>query len=221
MIHPVIRIALLGTAAAGLAAADWPALALGAALLITLYAGRRFAGLGQAMAMARRLRIFYLTIALVYLWFTPGEPLWAALGPVSPSRAGLWLALERVGALLLLVAAVQLLLQSTTRGALLAAIRWWARPLVVFGLEPQRLALRLVLVLDSLPRLRELVPRPSMPAGAPRLSAVADYAADTVARVLDEAEHAPLPRVDVPESAPPACWQWSLPLLLGAALWYL
>lgn len=221
MLHPVIRLLLLAVLAAGLAPAAPPDLLLVAAVLSASYLLLGFHRWGPMLRMLARLRVFYLSIAVVYLWFTPGEALLPALEPWSPTLEGLILGLRRVAALVLLVAAVQLLLETTAREELVAGVVWWARPLVLLGLDPNRLALRMVLALETVPRLRETIARRSAPAAGGRLRRLAGYAADAFAGVLEEAEQVACPVVEVPLLGRPALLQWLLPLLLAAALWYL
>ncbi len=217
--HPVIRVLCLLVLAACLARAGWRELALAAVPLALIY-GRGGRGLwSRWLATVRRLRVLLLSIAIVYVWFTPGESLWPALGALSPSAAGLEQGAQRTAALLLLVAAVQLLLTTTGRDQLLAAIRWLVRPLRPFGLDPERLALRVVLAMEAVPQLRAAVAeRRQVSAGLPRLRRIGAFADDVFAATLAAAERAPLPAVTVPALAAPAPWQWLLPLALALAL---
>jgi len=217
--HPVIRIPCLLVVAAFLARGSWRDLLVAAALLGAFYARFGLPLLRRLAATLRKLRVLFISIAVVYIWFTPGEPLWPALGALSPSAAGLFEGTLRALALILLAAAVQLLLLTTSRDQLLAAIRWWARPLRPLGLDAERLALRIVLSMEAVPRLREAVAAQRQDsADLPPLKRIGRFAGDVFAATVAAAERAPLPAVRIPTLAAPALWQWLLPLSLAAAL---
>jgi len=84
--------------------------------------------------MLRRVRWLLLAILLVYGGLTPGEPLVPALGAWSPSVDGARLGAIRVAALLAIVAAVHLLLATTSRGALVGGLLWFGGPARRLGL---------------------------------------------------------------------------------------
>lgn len=217
--HPVIRVLCLLIVAAFLARGSWlevAALACGLAAL-SLAVGqrdwRRFFG------MVRRLRFLLLSIAIIYGWFTPGVPLWPALEELSPTGAGVAQGLLRAAALIVLLGAVQLLLATTERPQFIAALRWWLRPLRPLGLAPERVALRIALALEAVPRLRQIVADSrAAEAGAPRIRRIAAVANGAFAATLAAAERAELPVVAVPCLARPAPPQWLAPLALTSIL---
>jgi energy-coupling factor transporter transmembrane protein EcfT len=217
--HPVIRILCLLIAAAFLARGSWlevGALACGL-LVLSLAVGQR--DWRRFLRTVRRLRFLLLSIAIVYGWFTPGQPLWPALGRFTPTGAGIEQGLLRVAALVVLVGAVQLLLETTARPQFVAALRWWLRPLRALGLAPERVALRIVLALEAVPKLRQIVAASrAEDADAPRVRRVAAIANSAFAATLAAAERAELPVVAVPKLAPPAPVQWLAPLALTSIL---
>lgn len=217
--HPAVRIASFLVFAGALSFGRGAqlllgSLVLGAALLLT-----RGAGLQPALRMLRRLKWLLLSIAVLYLWFTPGEPLWPQSSPAwwMPSGQGVWLAAVRTATLVLVVAAASLLVASTPRPDLLGALYWLARPLGRVGLPPERLVLRLALTLEAVQSLQGALPeayRSARTRGS-RLRAAAETAAGAFTLAVERAEGAPCPvrRLDIPPR--PRALQWLLPPLLA------
>ena len=224
-LHPVARLLLLAVAAGCLAGGKPLVVGLTSVALLALLLATRFRdwrGLGRGLA---RLRWFYLSIAVLYLWFTPGAALAPALGAWSPSLEGLAQGSGRVAVLVLLLAAVRLLFHISRRDELVAAIAWWSRPLIRLGLDPNRLGLRLVLALELLPRLQRLAGRCWRVArGQPAWRRVPAVGAVLLAATLRQAERAPCPKLAVPRLPALVAADWLLaaaaaaPLLLAAAV---
>lgn len=208
--HPAVRLVLLLVFAAALPALSLPLNgALGAALLLAHAATGRLPGLRRVGLAAWRLRWLLAALAILYAGFTPGTPVIEALPGLS--REGVIEGSRRALVLLNLVAAVQLLMALTPLTDLLGGLLWLARPLRALGLDPQRLALRIGLVLDELPRLQQ-APRP-----AKALDAVAALAADIELRARQGG--APVAAPALP--AAPLAWQWLYPAAAAAVLLYL
>ena len=221
--HPNVRMMVFlvfaGFLAAGGSGRLWAALML----LIVAYtaaAAPALSGLGRALL---RLRYLWLSLALLYLWFTPGESVWPQLGAWSPTWEGAAQGAVRVGVLVLMVAAAQLLLQTTNTDQLVAAVYWLVGPLQWFGLDRGRFALRLVLVLETVPRLAN-APTESAPAEPPRGERFARHVAVLERRLevaLRSADASGVREVILPSTAAPPIWQWLYPLavavLMGAA----
>lgn len=208
--HPAVRLVLLLVFAAALPALSLPLNgALGAALLLAHAATRRLPGLRRVGLAAWRLRWLLAALAILYAGFTPGTPVIEALPGLS--REGVIEGSRRALVLLNLVAAVQLLMALTPLTDLLGGLLWLARPLRALGLDPQRLALRIGLVLDELPRLQQ-APRP-----AKALDAVAALAADIELRAWQGGATVAAPAL----LAAPLAWQWLYPAAAAAVLLYL
>lgn len=192
--------------------------ALPAALLLLLFM-MLFTGIrhtATALPMLLRLKYFYLSLLILYPWFTPGHSLVPAWGDWSPSLEGLQQALARIAILVVIVLAVNLLLRTTPREHLLSGILWLLRPLSRIGLATEQLALRIVLVLQLL----EHRPDPASRAAWPRTGSVLDQAAGRIALRCREAVAAaeafvPGP-VSPPAMVPAPLWQWLFPALMPA-----
>lgn len=141
-----LRIAALLAFAALCAASAAPVVVglAGLALLINLIPGAQRA-LG---ALLWRSRWLLATVALLNAFATPGPALVGAAW--LPSAAGLELALHRGATLVAMLAAVNLLLRTTSTVELVTGIAELARPLCAFGLAPERLGARLAGALDAL-----------------------------------------------------------------------
>lgn len=219
--HPVIRLACFLVFAAFLTREGAPGLVFAAVLLGALFVVAGGAGLGASARMLRRLRWLFMSLLVVYLWFTPGTPIAGpADSPWVPTWQGATQGTERIAALVLIVLAVNLLIARTARPKLLAAIHWVSYPLRFFGCSRDRFALRLVLAMEAVAMLQPLLAarrallRHSTKSIVARLG---DAAAELFGETLRRAEEAPCTPHVVPALAAPVWWQWGYPLLLTGA----
>ncbi len=123
-----------------------PSLALGIALAVCMLAAVVLAR-ARTWRLVRRIRVLLIAITVLFAWFTPGEAAlldWPRLGP---TREGLALAALHAGRLLAVVCAVGILLERLPLARLVGGLYALSRPLRLVGVEPERLALRLLLVL--------------------------------------------------------------------------
>ncbi|ENO95377.1 hypothetical protein C667_19353, partial [Thauera phenylacetica B4P] len=121
-------------------------LALGVALAACALAAAVLAP-ARTWRLVRRIRVLLVAIAVLFAWFTPGEAAlldWPRLGP---TREGLALAALHAARLLAVVCAVGILLERLPLARLVGGLYALARPLRGVGVAPERLALRLLLVL--------------------------------------------------------------------------
>ncbi len=219
--HPAIRIVMLVVFAALLAQGGLPRLLLSFALLAILYGVVRTVGLAVLGRMLKRMRWLFVSLAVVYLWFTPGDPLFPVLGAASPTIDGLRSGALRVGLLIVLVTAVNLLLQSTSREQLLVGLYWLARPLQWLGFSRERLAVRMVLVLETVPHLQSLLRnRKSDLHGKSAVRLAGETAARYFETALEKAERAPCSTIEIPEGCRPPVYQWLYPMVLGVLVWF-
>jgi energy-coupling factor transporter transmembrane protein EcfT len=218
MPHPLIRVILLLVFITATATAR-PAILLAAATLLAVaYAGagrNSLAGLG---GMLTRLRWLFLAILLVYGWWTPGDALFPSAGSLSPVQEGLHSGLLRVVALVLIVCAVHLLLRTTPRGELLAALYAITRP-VLSTSGRERFAVRVLLTLEAVPRVQQLLAgkRQSQAADGNRLQRLAGNVNAVYDEILETASRTAGTTLEFDEPRPPPLQQWLLPLLLGLA----
>ncbi len=220
--HPVIRISSFLVAAAFLASGELSAMLVVAAGLVAVLIRLPVASWRTPLALLRRLRWLLISLLVVYGWFTPGTALWPALGAATPTQEGLSEGLLRGGALLLIALAAQLLMLATSRPQLLAALYWLARPLRMIGVSRERLAIRLALTLEAVPKLSAVM----TPALYQRLEGNAatrfgQIAARAFRGALDQAAHQGGNAIDIVTALRPPLYQWLYPLSLGMLLAWL
>lgn len=98
-----------------------------------------------------RLRWFFLSILILYIWFTPALPSPQLQSSISSFMPGLIAGLERIMALIIIVGYAGLLLLFSSRDEIIGGIYTLLTPLKLLGIEPERLAVRLGLVLGYVP----------------------------------------------------------------------
>jgi len=146
--------------------------------------------LSAAWGLLRRARVLLASLLIVHAWLTPGEPLWAPLGPLSPSVEGLRDAAWRATTLVTVIALIALLIARTTPSGLAAGLAVLARPT---GRLAHSLALRLAMTLDLAAR-----PLPVLalaPGDGGRLARFADRLGGYYAAALAGAPGVPLPEM--------------------------
>lgn len=217
--HPSIRIVTLLVLALLLSRGGTADVLLGGGLVVAGHLFFHARHLGTLAGMVRRVRWLLLSLLIAYLWFTPGEPLWPGLGDWAPTREGLQLGGLRVGLLLVLIGAVNLLLALTDRESLLAGLLWLLRPLEAIGLPGERLAVRTVLVMETVQTVRTWLSREKNRSlsGGP-VSRIGKMAALLFQGAVSRAESESCQPVTIPLVGPPPWYQWFYPLVLGAAL---
>jgi hypothetical protein len=163
------------------------------------------------------MRWLFLSLLVIYFWFTPGQPLLFSSGP---TQEGIETGLLRISSLIMLVMAVSLLLQTTAREQLIAAIRWLAMPLQWAGIGTDRLAVRTVLTLEIVVEVQQLL-KQHVPAeeGRKPIARIGNAASGLFQGVIARAEQAPCQTIEIPDYGQPPAYQWIYPLTLGAIFW--
>jgi len=206
---------LLFTAA--MATARTELLAGGIAVLLLLYILARTPSTKTLVSMIKRLRWLLVAIVFVYGWWTPGDSLWP--GTLSPTLQGLSLGLLRVMALLAIVGAVNLLLQSTPREQLLAAIMQLIKPLTTQHMR-ERIAVRVLLSIEAVSQVQTLASDVlrEHPVTTRKFSTIARSSQLLYKRVLDRAALAADTPIEINEPASPPWWQWIIPLAMSGVI---
>jgi energy-coupling factor transporter transmembrane protein EcfT len=101
----------------------------------------------RLLRLLRRVRVLLVAIAILFAWFTPGEALFHDWPRLGPTREGLALAVLHAARLIAVVCAVAVLLERLSLQRLVGGLHAISRPLRLIGVSPERLALRLLLVL--------------------------------------------------------------------------
>jgi len=162
----------------------------------------------SVIPLLKRLRWLFLSLFVLHLWLTSADFSWL------PSLEGLLLALERIGALIVMVLAAHLLLTTTSTQEMIAALQWWLRPFAKIGFSTDQLAVRLALVLDTVQAVQSCYIDTSTTATKNPLKKISDKVARLFAQVLIQAERTPLRTLEIPQLTNPPWWQWIYPLLL-------
>ncbi len=228
-VHPVIRIISLIILATFVSLGGGWVVLITTILLASVYLIIDSNYFHSAWRMLRRLRWFFLSIFILYTWFMPGNPSaeaasfgWARL---IPSAEGVLFGLIRVGALVVIVLAVNLLLQSTSRELLFRSIYWLARPAGWCGLSRERLAIRITLVMatleDAQTLLEERKLRQSTRSITEKRHQLGIIAGDLLATVISRAEESPLHTITIDMGTPPPYYQWLYPASISLVLWLL
>lgn len=210
-------------------------MSLATVLVIIGYGTVRFSRIGDSWTMLKRMRWLFLSIFIVYLWFTPGHEILPVFQTISPTYEGLKLGLFRVYSLFLIVIGVNLLVRSIPRQDLICAILWLLKPFRIIGLPYERLAIRIALTFDFVGEAQTMFR--STPITIPevmldddsvkhiyyphwisvilkRLARIGDSAVLLFQNVLDKAAATECHNVNVPENNQPPVHQWFYVLVL-------
>ena len=143
----------------------------------------------QILLLARKLRWFFLSIVILYFWFYPGTDLLPSLGRFSPSVEGVNQAALRISSLLVVISYSGFLLLLTPRDDLVSGIQYLLSPLGFIGIDSQRFALRLGLVLSIVPQMSEQQHLPGEKKKINNVSELIDRAADMIKSASEQANH--------------------------------
>ena len=221
--HPVIRIVSFVVLTAFLAQGDLANILVASALLMVLYLKLDGHVWHMAWRLLRRMRWLFLSIAVIYLWLTPGVPLISGFSSFAewlPTVEGLWQGGLRTMSLALMVTAASLLLSVTSRDEVLSALHWIMSPLGWLRFPHERFAVRAALSLEAVTQVQSHV-RAALAAdgeSAGSLARIAAVAGVIFATVTGEAEDAHCESIILTEPSPPPLLQWGVPLLLAAMM---
>lgn len=210
--HPAVRLLCLMALASVLPAMSLVALA--AVLAAGVLACLRWAPgvIARLRIGVLRLRWLLLAIFVLYVGFTPGEPLLEALPGLS--REGLAEGSRRALVLLDLLVLVYLLLALTPVAELVAALGLLLAPLRPLGVDPQRIGLRVALALDGVGEMQARLK------GSARAPGSAWARAARLIEDIEAGAEADAAAVALPPTRRPRWWEWLLPLvLLGLHAW--
>lgn len=142
-LHPAYRLVCWGMLVIAVQCLSGPA------LLLTLLAMMAIGGETRRrwFLLLRRTRWLMLSLLVILGWSVAGEPLWTSSGLPSPSLEGLRDGLTQVGRLSLVLALVAALLAAMPIGQLIAGGRALFSPARHLGVDIDRAAVRLALVL--------------------------------------------------------------------------
>lgn len=214
--HPTIRLA---SVLALVVFVPWFGVLTLLALSVLLLAQRAVLGghaLSRALQAIWRLRWLLLAIGVLYLGFTPGQPIFSFAD--VPSRQGVAEGARRVFVLVAILLAVHAVLQALGPRHLAAAITQLATPLRLIGVPVDRFAVRLAAALDAVQHVGDR-------ARAVRDDEAGGGALQRAARLIVDVEQAAEQAADklaeVPSLPAPLVWAWAMPVLVGVVSWAL
>ncbi|WP_455203617.1 hypothetical protein [Kaarinaea lacus] len=233
--HPSIRIVTFLSFGIFVAFGGFLELLFGFLLVLCFYIVAHAHLLKANWHMLKRMRWLFLSMVIIYLWFTPGEALLSQWPQISPTLEGIKLALLRVGSLVLIVLAVNVLIKAVPHEKTMAGLLWLLTPMRWLGLSQERLALRLTLtftLIEEVQYVQQLVKKSSSSSVSMgltqtdgfvarvsrRINAIGDYAATLFNAVLNQAQTTPVQTIALQSDcqAPPLL-QWLVPAVLTAS----
>ena len=230
--HPVIRIVTFLVFTLFVAFGGYPQLWFSLAVLVLFRLLVQSTPLlwSSSWNMLRRMRWLFLSMLVIYFWFTPGQAVLTSVADYSPTWQGIQMAGYRIGSLIVIVVAVNIVIKSTPKELITSGLLWLLAPLRYAGLPHERLAVRIVLTFNMISEIQyeyDLLKRTkgvSEPRGEDkqnaggflqRLDRFGELGANLFTNAVDKAQHSTEQLIDLPaESAPPVS-QWGLPLVLA------
>jgi energy-coupling factor transport system permease protein len=216
--HPVIRIVTCISFIIMIASATWPVLMIFAVSILALSLIISKEVVSKTLRLAWRLKWLMISIAVLYLWWTPGEPLsilgWHIDNQWWPTYQGLLHAVHRIGILLLIILSVQLMMMRSREDELVAAIDWLATPLRWLGITTGSFALRCALTMKALQGVEHTV-RSSLetPFTGKRFTRIVNVMAAVYGKAAyDRSEQ--IIALDIPHIKRPALVQWIYPAVI-------
>ena len=229
--HPVIRVICFLILSGFVVFGGVYELLLGLLIVASIVLIKRFQSLELSLRIIKRMKWFFLSILIVYLWFTPGTPLLNIDVPGIPTLEGIRTGLLRVTSLILVIFAVNYFVTAIARTKLVEAIIWLLYPVQWLGIDNRTIALRIALVLELIPKVQHIVldvkqdyvqhrseSSNSKTAGKnlirAKLSAASSLVEKLFIRIVDEAVEMPHEQITLAESSNPPVLQWVLPVIL-------
>jgi len=236
--HPVIRVICFLILSGFVVFGSVYELALGLLIVAVVVLIKRLQSLEISLRIIKRMKWFFLSILIVYLWFTPGTPLLNMNIPGMPTLEGVRTGLLRVTSLVLIIFAVNYFITTIARTKLVEAIIWLLSPIRLIGVDNGTVAVRIALVLELIPKVQHIVldvkqnylhadkvDSSNMRAARKniiiaKLSAASGIVERLFVRVVDEAINMPQEKIELAPTSGPPVVQWCVPLaMLGLFLW--
>jgi energy-coupling factor transporter transmembrane protein EcfT len=183
--------------------------------------------------MLKRMRWLFLSMLVVYFWFTPGKEVFSALENFSPSWQGIQVGCLRIGSLVMIVTAVNIIIKSTSTELMTGGLLWLLAPLRYVGLPYERLALRIVLTFNMISEIQyefdllkraksdeRVVNNGEQQAASQkffqRLDRLGVFGANLIGNILSRSQEIGSQPIELPAEPAPPVYQWILPFVLFA-----
>jgi hypothetical protein len=212
--HPAIRIVifliLLGVLAH--ARIQVPGIIFVVALL--LFPRHSLRALRNSWRLLWRLRWLFLSITILYLVVTPGEPVWQGFLPWSPSREAILIVLQRLSGWAVILYLFALFSLLTTPAQWQSGIYWLLKSIRWPGCLAERLTLRMALTMQAVTELQQQFVMPRPKTKGVFWDALIGRLTTLLTQAQSHALQSPLKSVDLDALTPPRWYEWSYPLLL-------
>lgn len=223
-LHPLTCILsfLLFSTSLALNPLSFSTLGAGFLLLAIGYLGAGTGHLLSAWVRIRRLRWFFLSIAVFYFWATPGIGLFSLQGEDvpwwMPTLSGIQAGCYRALVLAAIMLGANLVLAYLDRDQIVAALARLMRPLGRLGFPHERFSVRVSLTLDALTSVQLLADHElaNRDRGPHPLIQMGRVSARVFHGVMLHSNTAPCRVVEIHPLAPMPVWQWGLPIALAA-----
>lgn len=215
-VDPLIRIVcLIAFSVCVTVFAGYADLGLALFLILSAWVVRQRGPSSAAWRLLRRAKWLFMSLAVVYLAFVPGTPIFFGHVPGTPSVEGAQQALLRMGMLVALVFAVDIALLGLPPEQVLSAFYRLLKPLGAIGFSPEKVAVRgwltlhyattsVTQVVESKPPAQVNSPRVHLSQGVNRAAELVNLALTT------KPDHLSPIRIEL--GAPTPWWQWALPI---------
>jgi len=214
-VHPLIRLLSFMVFAAFVSLGQTASSIIGLSMLVVVWLVSKQFPAPKAWLMIKRLRIFFISIFIMYLWFTPGQLIWPVLEGWSPTYDGLFMGLQRVAALIILVLGVESLLRLTDRLEIIVGLYYLATPFKCLGIDRKRFVIRVLLTLEAagLPFLPEYNEKFEFKNVGRYLEKVSEHLAEGFGRAVDQ--KVDMREMEIEIKALPGWIQWLIPFSMA------
>ena len=237
VIHPVIRIISFLVLAAFVAFGGLNEILTGFLLVFVIMLIKRLQSMEVSLRIIKRMKWLFLSILVIYFWFTPGKSIIGNSVPYLPTIQGVQMGILRVLSLILIIFALNYFVSAIARNRLVEAIIWLLNPLSRIGFDCRALAIRIALVLELIPRVQQIVLDLKQTYKAEssvvinkeqlkwhhvvssRITAISRMIELLFENVVSEALHMRSESISISLMSAPPLLQWSLPIAVLILFW--
>jgi len=215
--HPLMRLLCFIIFAAFVSLGEYPIIGFGFIILSGVWIVSGHGPSVKAWQMLKRLKLFYFSILLVFLAFTPGEIMLSLFGNWYLTYEGLNQAAEKILALCLLVLGVETLLRLTPRNSILSGLFYLSAPLRYLGLNREQFIIRIMLTLDLVTNEPLMMPKKTKKKMSDYFNDITQQIADKITQTINH--QVPSTAIAFDLHVTPSYLQWLWPSSLLLLFW--
>ena len=186
-------------------------------LVVLLHIVTRQVLIKSHLKLINRMRWFFLALMVMYFWFTPGIPAFDFAW--SPTVEGLEQGGLRAGSLVLVIIAINFMIQVTPKDQILGALYWLLAPFQLLGLSREKFMLRVTLTMETMVGMQSLIEqRKEQNSQQDKFKNIINNLSEIFNTIIQKAENTPVQSVTIPVRQSPPVYQWLIPLLLTAII---